>query len=328
MNLEKMTKKINNFLRYRKCDIKNFKEFRSSQLYEHIANIFGDLIYTEDKEIDFIAVGKDGIYDEIYYPQDIEGKKGVIIPKLFYESNLKKCTPDPVWKDVANKGYAIIKNIDISKNLIQQVEEEAYIPHGYNPEANLSKSIFHPYFFSHIDYDMPEKHKSPPYMKEITKEAFNFIPQGQPIINSHALFTSDAIKYIFDQSDINSTKGPYSFHADYFNRCLYMFFIYFSKKNPIIGRELLVGKRSDYSNFLVEGMELSSPEQPKVPSPNERVDDSKVPNPDIIKIENNMIVLMNTINPLFVHKVLKLQEKNEVILITNYCWSKYREKLD
>lgn len=328
MNLEEMTKKINNFLRNRKCDIKDYNEFKSSQLYEHYGNIFGHMIYTEDTTIDFIAVGEDGIYDEMYYPQDVPNKKGVIIPKVFYESNLKPCQPNIIWKDVAEKGYGIIKNAKLPDNLRNEILEEAYIPHGFNSEANMSRSIMHPYFFTLMDYDKPEKHKSPDYMKKITKKALEFIPSGQPIINSHVLNTSDAVKYIFDPKDHNSIKGPYSFHMDYFNRCLYMFFIYFSKRDPIVGRELQVGKRADYTNFLVEGMELAPGEQPKIPSPYEKVSDELVPNPDTIKIENDMIILMNTFNPMYVHKVLKLREPNEVILVTNYCWSKDREKVD
>ena len=165
-------------------------------------------------------------------------------------------------------------------------------------------------------------------MKKISLRGLDYIPQGQPIINSHVITTSDAVKYVFDPSDIDSIKGPYSFHMDYFNRLLYMYFIYFSQKTPIIGRELLVGKRDDFTNFMVEGMELSSPEQPKIPTPYEKVSDDKVSGYHTIELEDNMLVLMNTFNPMFVHKVCKLRAKNEVVLITNYAWSKDRPKLD
>lgn len=319
--------KINNFLRNRVCDMGSFKEFRESQLFEHYANIFGELIYTEDTSIDFIGLGTDHkIYDEMYYPQDIT-KKGVIIPRIFYEANLTPCIPDLIWKDVAEKGYHVIKNIDVG-SLKNDVLEEAYIPHGFNSESNMSKSIMHPYFFTLMDYDRPENHRSPEYMKKLTSRGMQYIPQGQPIVNSFALTTSDAVKYVFDPSDYSSIKGPYSFHMDYFNRLLYMFFMYFSQTTPIVGRELLVGKRDDFSDFFVEGMELSSPEQPKNPTAYEKVSDDKVQDPHVIKLEDNMLVVVNTFNPMFVHKVLKLREINEVVLITNYAWSKDRPKID
>jgi hypothetical protein len=99
-----------------------------------------------------------------------------------------------------------------------------------------------------------------------------------------------------------------------------MFFIYFSKSEPVEGRELLVGKRDDFADFSQEALDLSPAEQQVEKSPFESVPDSQVQQFDTIKIGHCKLVLMNTLNPMMVHRVEKLKHSNEVILITNYCW--------
>ena len=65
------------------------------------------------------------------------------------------------------------------------------------------------------------------------------------------------------------------------------------------------------------------------PTPNEdgpnsfrKVEDNETTSFDKIDISNNTIILMNTLNPMFVHRVNKLEHQNEVVLMTHYLWSK------
>lgn len=324
-------KEINNYFRYQKGKIGGFKVFKNTGLYEHYGNLFGPLVYTEDSPYDFIGVDKEGtLYDEIYYPQDNFNKVGTIIPSNLLEQDFKIVTPNPVWKEVSTKGYCELKNIKIDDELSDKALNEAYIPHGINPELNMAKSIFHAYFATLADYDQPEKHKYPDYMKFITEQVIPQIPQGQPIINNYVHHTADIVKYVYDPEDMGSIKGPYSFHMDYFARCLFMFFIYLAQNRPVVGRELYVGKRDYFKDFSAEALDLSPASQPdeEAVGPFERLSDDRVKEFDTIKIDHKKVVLMNTLNPMFVHKVEKLRKKNEIVLLTNYFWCKDWPKLD
>ncbi|WP_127714875.1 hypothetical protein [Halobacteriovorax sp. HLS] len=317
-----MIKEINNYFRYRKGKFNNFNTFKETGLYEFYGNIFGPLVYTENSSHLFIGVDSNGyFYDETYYPVDGIDRVGVVIPKMFLEMELKPVTPSIEWKSVAEKGYCVLNNIQVDDTLSLQALNEAFIPHGINKELNMSKSIYHAYFATLADYDRPELHRGPDYMKEITRQCVSQIPQGNFHINAHQLQTSDIVKYIYDKDDLESTHGPYSFHMDYFSRLHYMFFIYFAKEKPIEGRELLVGKREDFLDFSKEALDMSPAEQPSIPNPFESVSDDRVSSIDKIQIADSMVILMNTLNPMFVHKVEKLRKKNEIVLLTNYLWS-------
>ena len=317
-----LLREINNYFRTRKGSIGGTKNYFNSGLYEFYGNIFGPTVYTEEKTHNFIGVDKEGsIYDEIYYPFDDINRVGTIIPKMFLESNLEVTKPSIEWKSVAEKGYCVLEGIEISDELSQQALDEAFIPHGLNPELNMSKSIYHAYFATLADYKKPEDHKVPNYMKEITCECLKQIPGLPSFMNGAALNTVDIVKYIYDETDLDSKLGPYSFHMDYFSRLYFMFFTYFSKKTPVIGRELLVGQREDFLDFSREALDLSPAEQPSVSNPFEKIDDDRISTFDEIKISNNTCILMNTLNPMFVHRVNKLKEKNEVVLLTHYLWS-------
>jgi hypothetical protein len=322
-------KEINDYFKTRKGKFINFNNFQETGLYEFYGNIFGPLIFVEDLKYNFIAVDSDGyFYDETYYPCNVNNRIGAVVPKMFYEMNLPVTTPSIEWKSVAEKGYCILNNIEIDSKLSSLALNEAYIPHGINEELNMSKSIYHAYFATLADYDRPELHKGPDYMKEITASCISQIPEGNFHLNAYELHTSDTVKYIYDETDLDSTHGPYSFHMDYFSRLHYMFFIYFSKKRPIKGRELLVGKREDFLDFSKEALDMSPAEQPQVSNPFESVEDSRVSDINSIKIDNSMVILMNTLNPMFVHKVEKLKEENEVVLLTNYLWSPQWPSID
>ena len=107
-----------------------------------------------------------------------------------------------------------------------------------------------------------------------------------------------------------------------------MFFVYFAKNTPVDGRELLVGQRKDFENFDAEALDRSPSVQPDLVSPFESLPDKDIINFDKINIQDGTVILMNTLNPMFVHKVEKLRSDNEVILITNYQWCKDWPKTD
>lgn len=317
-----MIEEINNYFRNRKGKFKDFKTFKETGLYEFYGNIFGPLVYLENCEHHFIGVDRDGyFYDETYYPFEGIERVGVVIPKIFLDMNLAPVTPSIEWKSVAEKGYCVLNHIKVDEELSSLALNEAFIPHGINKELNMSKSIYHAYFATLADYDSPELHRGPDYMKEITKQCISQIPPGNFHINAYQLHTSDIVKYIYDEDDLDSKHGPYSFHMDYFSRLHYMFFIYFSKNKIIEGRELLVGKRENFLDFSKEALDMSPAEQPSISNPFESVSDDRVSDIDEIKIDDSMVILMNTLNPMFVHKVEKLRKKNEVVLLTNYLWS-------
>lgn len=318
-----MLEEINKYFRHRTGNIGSFQNFKNSGLYEFYGNIFGPLVYTEEKTHNFISLDRKGnIYDDIYYPYGNQDQVGTIIPKMFLETEIPVGPIDPCWKNVADKGFHIIENVQVDPLLITQAVNEAFIPHGLNKDLNMSKSIYHAYFATLMDYDSPELHRSPEYMRAITKACLPFIPSAPPIMQKYILHTADIVKYIHDPSDEESIQGPYSFHMDYFGRLLFMFFLYYSKYQPIVGRELLVGKRCDFEDFSQEALDRSPGVQPVLPSPFEKVSDEKVTDISTIQIQHGTMILMNTLNPMIVHKVLKLRSKNEVVLMTNYLWTK------
>lgn len=317
-----MLDEINKYFRTRVGHFENFEKFKKTGLYDFYASVFGPLVYVEDCSRQFIGVDCDGnFYDDIYYPYRDVVRIGTVIPKIFYESDLPPTIPSKEWEEVANKGYCVLNKITSSDELSKRALNEGFIPYGINPELNMSPSVSHAYFATNANYDAPESHKEPDYMTEITSNYIQQLPTGNFHIYGHKLHTADIVKYIYDEKDMLSKHGPFSFHMDYFSRLHFMFFSYFSKKSPIVGRELLVGFREDFLDFSKEALDLSYDKQEFIVSPFEKVDDSRVTNHDKIAIDNNTIILMNTLNPMMVHKVNKLREKNEVVLITNYLWS-------
>lgn len=322
-----MLSEINRYFRTRKGHFGDFQQFSLTSLCEFYENIFGTLVYTEEQTHNFIGTDEDGyVYDEIYYPYENMHKKGTIIPKIFLESDMPISEPSLEWKNVAEKGFCVLDNIEMPVSLTSQAVEEAFVPHGLNPELNMSKSIYHAYFGTQANYEIPERHKQPDYMKEMTEFFLGQIPASQSIMQRYVLHTADIVKYIYDPKDSDSAKGPYSFHMDYFKRLLFMFFSYHSKTKPIVGRELLIGKRKEFAQFNMNSDELSKMSDKNEYNPFRKLLDSEVSEISEVKIDNQMLILMNTLNPIYVHKVKKLRGENEVVLLTHYLWSKEKDK--
>ena len=138
---------------------------------------------------------------------------------------------DPVWEQVASKGYYVIKNVGVSEKLKSQALNETFAPYGLNPMLNMNKSALHPFYMTDMDYDVPENHKEPDYLTEICKKCLSEIPDSK-YKNSWDFHTSDMVKYIYAEDPTNN--GPYSYHYDFFPRLPYMFFFYASKYKDIL----------------------------------------------------------------------------------------------
>lgn len=315
-----MIKSVNDFFRYKKAFFGTVAVFESTGIYKHFTNIFGELVYVDDLNVTFIGVSSDGFfYDEIYYPMEIPNKIGSIVPKIFLEIEWKR--PHLIWKDVADHGYAIIEDFDFNKEDKAAVLNDPYIPFGANKEFDFHETILQPYYMHQMDYEEPEKHKNPEHLKRLTEEVFSYLSQFPSNLSESKLQTTDTVRYLYNKDLKESDIGPYSFHFDYFPRLMYMFFTYFSKKKPIVGRELLVGKRYDFIDFSPESLISTKPRDTLKGGAFEKIQNKSLVEYDIIPIKDNMVVLMNTVNPLFVHRIERLREENEVTLVTNYVWS-------
>ncbi len=300
------TKLTNEFLRTRKAKFKNFDSFKHSWLYDHYCSLFGPMVYTSNTSLRFIAVDAEGyFYDEFYYPYAGITKIGTILPVSLYRKSIQSTNPDKIWEEVANKGYAVIDKININESLVKQVQEDGYIPFGMNPDVDMSASIAQSFYAVQANYDKPEKHWNPEHISDVTRSVIDQMPQAQPMINEWALHTSDVVKYLYDPNDFSSSKGPYKFHADFFPRALCMMFLYLAKDENIVGRELLVGKRKDFGDGESFYNKLSD-------------EDVEY---DRVEIGHTRVILINTINPMFVHKVEKLRAENEITFVCSYLWS-------
>ena len=314
-----MINELNNFWTNQKGYFHSVRNFKESGVYHFYRSIFGDLIYTEEKTHNFIGLDYKGMfYDEIYYPLSEEKLKGTIIPRIFHESNLKVFDPAIEWKSVASKGFSVLKDQKINQKNIELALKESFVPFGLNSDLNMSKTVNHAYFGTRANYDYPEEHYSPEYMVEMTKEYMKSIPRPPSIIGAENLHTTDIVQYLYDPNEVHCEHGPYKFHMDYFKRLLFMFFSYYSKDSPILGRELLVGKRKPYnffdSNFFYDEITAGK-------NPIEAIGDDDIFEYHENKISNQLVILMNTLNPIFVHKVNKLKARNEIVLLTHYIWS-------
>lgn len=318
-----MLAQINNYWRHQKGYFQDLETFRATGIYRFYEKVFGPLVFTEDLSRPFVTMDHAGnFFDEIYYPIEIEKRKGILIPKIFLESDFKPAMPALAWQSVAQNGYAVLDNIKIDQTLYGQALNEAFIPFGINPALDMSKTVQHAFFGTQADYDNPERHKSPEYMNEITAQCLKQFPIGNFHVNHPLFHTADIVRYLYDQNEIHNTHGPYTFHMDFFSRLHYMFFIYFSKKSPIEGRELLVGKRNDFESFSVHSIDPTDAKAAGCHYAFDKVPDDKMSGFDTITIKHGTVVLMNTLNPMMMHKVNKLRHDNEVVLMTNYCWSK------
>lgn len=304
-----MNSQINDFLKYQKSYFKDIATFKKTELCKFYESFFGELKYTEDTEVCFIGVDKNGwFYDEIYYPHKIKNKVGTLAPEIFIKN---KTTPDPIWRDVSTKGYAIIEDCsfnNINKNLIIN---DTYFKYNYKPEFNIHETMLMPFYAENIQYEELDKHFEPPYITAIREEAVERIKKTNPNLFSHSKQTSDLVKYVFLPDLPESSNGPYSFHYDYFSGLNFMFFIYLAKEPKIEGRELLIGKRPDYTDFKADFVY-------------DKIKDKNLMQYDKIQIKDNMIVIINSLNPIFYHAIERMKSDNEVFLITNYLWNKIK----
>ena len=318
-----MLDEVNNFFRYRRGLFGNFEKFKSSGIFYFYEKVFGECVFTEDTSYLFIGVGDDGyFYDEIYYPYDGFKKVGTIIPKKFLAFSTDDKKPDPIWKNVAEKGYAIVEGVVAPLELSSQARNEAFIPYGINTELNMSKTVNHAYFGTQANYEKPELHRSPSYMKELTRFYVDEIPRAPLIMRNSYFQTADIVRYSYDQGEDKCIHGPYRFHMDYFPRLMFMFFTYFSKTTPIEGRELLVGKRKDFDSFTKGNIERSSGDENTELDAFSKLADKDMESYETIPIDDNTFIIMNTLNPIFLHRVQKLKHENEVVLLTHYLWAR------
>jgi hypothetical protein len=241
----------------------------------------------------------------MYYPQHIENRVGSVLPKFLLDTDYVNKEPvNNLWKEVSEKGYAILDNLNIPKELDNSITNESFIPFGLNPLYSLSETIHFPFFISKANYNDVEEHDYPKYLNDIIETCFKSIPNGTSLINNYKLGTPDLTKYVYLEKE-TSNKGPYSFHSDYKKRLLYMFFLYFPKDNEIEGRELIIGKNCNLKD---------------IKKPSEPVSEEDVEVIDRIKIKRNKAIVVNTLNPYFLHKVIKLKKKNEVIFLNTNVW--------
>jgi hypothetical protein len=185
-----MIKNTNDFFRYRKAFFGSVETFKTTGIYKHFSNVFGELIYVDDPSAYFIGVDINGyFYDEIYYPMDISGKIGAIVPKIFMDKCFKK--PNLIWKDVAEKGYAVINGFDFDQKDKSLVVNDTYMPFGFNKEFDFHETILHPYYATQMDYDNPENHKDPDYLHRITASVLDHLKAEDYKLHTTAVSYTD-----------------------------------------------------------------------------------------------------------------------------------------
>lgn len=302
-----MDLEINNFFKHQKGFFKDIETFKTTELCKYYESFFGELVYTEDKDVCFIGVDQDGnFYDEIYYPCNIQNKIGTLAPKIFIKNKTK---PSLIWKDVATKGYAILDCHNFNEINKKLILNDTYFGKKIKPDFDVHETMLLPFYAENIMYDDLTNHFEPPYVTATRHEALDIIKKTNPNLNTYTRDTSDVIKYIYLPEIPETSHGPYSFHFDYFEGLNFMFFIYLSKHPRIDGRELLIGKRPDFIDFKTE-------------STFKKFKDKNLIEYEKIEIKDGMIILINSLNPIFHHAIERMKSENEIFLLTNYIWNK------
>lgn len=193
------------------------EEFKSSWLYSYFTDLYGEIIFLPNIELEFIKVTEDGYYiDEIYTSDTSTAYKvGTYIPKKLIGN--KKYSGEFMWMNLKESGFSISRDSTHPeiKNKILDIE--------FFKDINLPESI--------LNADPETLHY---HILDVAKYA------NKPRLERRHLET-DALKYIYLPEDNN--KGPYSFHMDYTPNVYYMYFKYCTNVNPVIGRELVIGER-------------------------------------------------------------------------------------
>ena len=282
-----------------KANFGTVDSFKTSWAGQYLESIFGEMVWMPDvPEYYFIGIAPDGtIHNEIYYPM-LEKRLGSFIPRSFLK--FKRHKPHPLWKDVQENGFAAIENYKIGSYYKDEIWKQEY-------DSAIDETMLLPSYLDKIDYENPEKTFNPRYLQELSYLIYDDLK----IAEKGAFCTTDSIKYLYKEGN-ESTEGPYVFHMDFMERLYGMFFHYHAKQ-PIEGRELVIGYRD------LESFPFSNPQNDK-PLLSKNIPMANIAAYKEIKIKNDMIVVMNSVNPLFVHRVNKLKSDNEVILLTNYIW--------
>lgn len=266
-----------------KANFSSVEFFKKSWTYLYFTELYGEMIYIPDSDFQFIGIDKYGnCYDEVYTKnKDAKEKIGNFIPKNIIGK--KKPIDSELWNSVSKNGYSILE----------------YKPHNFinNKIHNLKfqKS-------SEQDNSVLIQEGGLPYQIYDLAKYVNKSFEG-PLVSKN--LEVDALKYL--KGTHKDTKGPYRFHMDFCPNLYYMFFNYYTKSNNIEGRELVISKRKN----LNLDQEIN---KEKLCTSGETYDEK------IISIKDNMVILINSYNPLFVHKVNPMKSDSEVILFTNYLY--------
>lgn len=285
-----MSFEVNNFFKHGFGEFGTVENFKESWAGKYFEALYGELVFLPYSKLKFITMDTNGyFFDEIYTQKGmLPNQVGTLIPKQFV--SLKKEDSDG-WKKLHEDGYYIVEDVDLPKELVDKLEDETYYHHD-----SLPNSIMFP---SYNDKEEPS------YVKEIAY----FLNDKLGLIKSDIDISTDSIKYIYDPND-KEDKGPYKYHMDFMKDINYMFFYYRSKK-PIEGRELLIGERK------LRSLDMSSVDIKDICKNNSKVKDKAK-----IQVKDKMLIALNTYNPRFMHRVEKLKEDNEVVLLTNYVKKK------
>lgn len=281
---------------------RNLDLFKQSWTYRYLESIFGEMVAVYDREFKFIGVDKSGhFFNEIYYPKNHQNIYS-LVPVSMIRNQFRPKLDSDVWKQVDEQGYSIIANYNPELEPEQRLWTDDY-------PTQISDTMKLPWYVDRINYDEPHKSWMPDHINELSMDLL----KGCDIFDGKYIRTTDSIKYLYKEAN-DEVEGPYSYHMDYMNGLYSMIFTYHSSNPQIDGRDLLIAKR-DLSSLDFQSKEIDK----KALSKN--ITANAITTCDRINISPDKIIIMNSINPVFVHAVDKLKSENEVILLTHYIWS-------
>jgi hypothetical protein len=258
------------------------ESFKQTWLYKYFTELYGEMVYLAGSDMEFIKVTLSGMYyDEIYtIDESGEPKLGTFIPVSFIGK--KKSVNGQLWKDVARKGYGVLE-YPVHPNIKNRIYE---IPFKSSNEQDPSVQIQANEELTYHAYDLAK---------------YTNVASNPPCFSRN--IEVDALKYSYAKYK-ECTKGPYQFHMDFIPGLYYMFFSYHTKAQSLKGRELFVSKRKKLNITDLDKKTLSK--------------GGEAYDHQLIRVKNNMVVFINSYNPLFVHRVMPMRSQDELILFTNY----------
>jgi len=195
-----------------------------------------------------------------------------------------------MWDEVENKGYYVF-DIEIPEEIWSPIYYDTYVPFEHNPQIGICPSMEVPAYNTLLtDYENPRNIKMPKHLEALQKLANPYIDMTKW---DYDLITTDIVKY--NNRDEPHDKGPYLFHYDDFPKLVFMYFVYLTGKEKVEGRELQIRYEKG--------------------------------EPETVSVKNGRVVVMNSWNDSFQHRVIPLRSKEHVILTTNYIW-KLDDKID